>query len=120
MIQVIDSFLIRDRGIIVILEHEENGIPPDTILKEKSGSITWKIKSRILNGLLLINDKEITFNNETVINHISQHYSSPKQQEHALLNFIKKREDNIFEYMLYTKPDNSKPLAGMILYMENY
>ncbi|MFT5646044.1 MAG: hypothetical protein ACI976_000721 [Aureispira sp.] len=35
MIKIIDSFIIHDRGIIVILQHQENGIPPNSILYEK-------------------------------------------------------------------------------------
>jgi hypothetical protein len=120
MIKVLDSFIVRDRGIIAILQHQENGIPPDTILSEKENpEITWKVKARVLNGTLLVEEKEICFENETELTHTSPIFTDTEKRKKAVSKLIKDRENNVFEYILYSKKDTSKPIKDSILILPN-
>ncbi|MFT5646045.1 MAG: hypothetical protein ACI976_000722 [Aureispira sp.] len=65
--------------------------------------------------MLLVEEKEIYFESETKLTHTSPIFSDAEKRKKAVSKLIKDRENNVFEYMFYSKKDNSKPIKNSIL-----
>ena len=98
-----DSFTITSIGIILELQHSENGLLKDTkLISEKSGR-TWMVIARILFDHAIA--EQTIFDNESVEYMLMRFESDQKRQKS--INEIKERESNtIFQYI-------SKPLGHL-------
>lgn len=101
-----DSFTITGIGIILELQHSENGLLKDTkLISEKSGR-TWMVIARILFDHAIA--EQTIFDNESVEYMLMRFESDQKRQKS--INEIKERESNtIFQYMLKPLGHSEKP-----------
>ena len=105
-IKILECFNIPGFGIITELQHNENGIPPNTeIVKSETGE-SWIIKRRVLSGILLVEDLETIFDCETESEHISNRYKTAEELKIAVEKELEKRKNKIYWYLL--KPKNKK------------
>ncbi|WP_405223789.1 hypothetical protein [Dokdonia sp. Asnod1-B02] len=105
-IKIIECFNLPGIGLLTELQHNENGIPPNTEIIELETEKSWIIKKRVLSGTLLIADSEITFDCETEYKHFSNSYKNMKDREITVEKEIEKRKKGIYWYLI--KPANKK------------
>lgn len=117
-IKIIDCFDIKGLGLITEIQHNENGIPPNTLLVNTETNESWNVKKRVVSGVLLIgNDREVYFDCETAYTHESLSFKSPKEQEIAIQKELERRKNGIYWYLLKPKHKHQtvKPTQGSFL-----
>jgi hypothetical protein len=105
-VKILECFNIPEFGIITELQHNENGIPPNTEILKSETEESWIIKRRVLSGILLVEDLETKFNCETESEHISNRYKTADELNIAIEKELEKRKNKIYWYLL--KPKNKK------------
>ena len=105
-VKVIECFNITGIGILTELQHNENGIPPDTEIVDLNTETNWTVTKRVLSGTLLIADSEIMFDCETKSEHISNSYKTQKDREITVNKELERRKNGIYWYLI--KPMNKK------------
>ncbi len=115
-VKIIECFNITAIGLIMELQHNENGIPPNTHIINEKTKERWIIKKRVLSGTLLIVDSETYFDCETEYQHISSQYKTKKDREIAIQKELEKRKNGIYWYLLIpeNKKQKVKPEIGSI------
>jgi len=113
-VKVIECFNITGFGILTELQHNENGIPPNTEIIESETGEFWIIKKRVLSGILLIADSETMFDCETESEHISHRFKNINEREIAIEKELERRKNGIYWYLLkpLNKKQQSKPKIG--------
>jgi len=105
-VKVIECFDLTGIGLLTELQHNENGIPPDTEIIDLNTETNWTITKRVFSGTLLIADSEIMFDCETKHEHFSNSYKTPKDREVAVEKELERRKNGIYWYLI--KPTNKK------------
>ena len=103
------------------LQHFIDGIAPNTIIEDDKGN-SWKVKSRILSGNLMLIDSEVIFDKETSLDHISNTYSDEEKRNEATLKEKEKREQGIYWYLLVptSKKNKQKPKPNGVLEIKTH
>jgi hypothetical protein len=111
-IEVIDSWDLTSRGIIVELRHQLDGLTTGSIIKSQTSDKEWIVKNRILFHHTL--DRQRRFPNEiTTYTHSS--FGSVDNMLSSAQNILDKEAENIFQYQLQTIGHSAKPQKGDIL-----
>ncbi|MCC6584420.1 MAG: hypothetical protein IT271_12015 [Chitinophagales bacterium] len=116
--KIVSCFNITGRGIIAEIQHNLNGLPPDTILKDFNSDNFWVLKERVFQGLLQIHDKEIYFDCETKFSHISNRFTNKTEEIEFLNKEVEKRNNGIYWYFLTPNIKDNKPTVGQELLVE--
>ncbi len=111
-ILVINSWELRTIGIIAELNHEFNGLPPDSILKSTSTGNEWRVLNRILFNNSINEQKK--FSNET-IKHLHLSFGSIENMEASKEQILEKEKQNTFQYQLEAIGSHSKPEQNDVL-----
>lgn len=113
-VKVIECFNITGIGVLIELQHYENGIPPDTEIIDLNSETKWVITKRVLSGKLLNINSEIIFDCETKYEHLSYSFKTQKDQKIAISKELERRKNRIYWYFI--KPMNNtqefKPKVG--------
>ncbi|MHA7944596.1 hypothetical protein ACJOV8_016075 [Formosa sp. 3Alg 14/1] len=107
-IKILECFNFPESRFLTELQHNENGIPPNTEIVDSETGKSWIIKSRALSGILLIADLETKFDCETELEHISNRYKNNKERETAIEKELEKRKNGIYWYLLKAKDKKQK------------
>ncbi len=99
-VKVIECFDITGIGLLTELQHNENGIPPDTVIVDLNTETNWAIAKRVLSRTLRIIDSEIIFDCETKSEDISSSYKTQKDREIAIEKELERRKNGIYWYLL--------------------
>ncbi len=91
-IKIIECFNITGIGLLTELQHNENGISPDTEIIDLKTETKWTITKRVLSGTLLIADSEIMFDCETKSEHISHSFKTQKDREIAVEKELERKK----------------------------
>ena len=116
-VKIIETFNIKGRRIVSELQHQLDGLPPETILQDTKSEYFWVVKKRILSGILIINNSETYFDCETELDHLSMRFETETKRKEAIEKETQKRKDGIYWYLLkpHHKNQNEKPTSGSIL-----
>jgi len=94
-VKIIECFNITGIGLLTELQHNENGIAPDTEIVDLNTETNWTITKRVLSGTLLIADSEIMFDCETKYEHISHSFKTQEAREVAAEKELERRMEFI-------------------------
>ncbi len=113
-VKIIECFNITGIGLLTELQHNENGISPDTEIIDLKTATKWTIVKRVLSVTLLIADSEVMFDCETKSEHISHSFKTQKDLEIAVEKELEKRKNGIYWYLIkpIDKKQNLKPEIG--------
>ncbi|MFB9095435.1 hypothetical protein ACFFVF_02815 [Flavobacterium jumunjinense] len=113
-VKIIECFNIPGIGLLTELQHNENGIPPDTEIVDLKTETKWIIAKRVLSGTLLIADSEIMFDCEIKSKHISNSFKTQKDREIAVEKELERRKHGIYWYLIkpIDKKQKVKPEIG--------
>ena len=117
-VKIIDSFQITGRGLLTVLQHRENGLPPGTMVIDHKTGNSWVVKKRVYAGILLAEGAEIFFDCETEFEHVDHVYKTEKARREAVKKELKKREEGVYWYLLVAVNEKDKPRKGIILKIE--
>lgn len=115
MCKIIDCFNIKGRGLITEIQHQQNGLPPGSILEDPNTGNTWIVKKRILTGFLLIADAEVFFDCETAVEHETFRFKTLEAKETAFQKELQKRKEGIYCYLLKGRGTQDKPGKNCVL-----
>ncbi|WP_299229740.1 hypothetical protein [uncultured Psychroserpens sp.] len=107
-----DSFKITGRGIVLELQHSENGLSKETKLVSQKSGRTWKVITRVLFDHALAEQK--IFNNEST-NYMLMRFNSDYEKQKSINRIKKKETENIFQYFVNPIGHSEKPENGEIL-----
>lgn len=107
-IKIIDCFDIKGLGLMTVIQHFENGIPPNTKVVNPDTDEYWIIKKRVLSGTLLVANSETYFDCETEFEHISNSYKTEKDRQIAVNKELNRRKKGIYWYLLAPESKNQK------------
>lgn len=108
-IEIIESFLLTNRGVIVDIRHELDGIPAGSIIRSFSSGDEWAVKHRIL--FSHVHEKQRKFPNEAVA-YTHLEFKNFEAMESSAKRILDQETQNIFEYFLETNESNTKPVKG--------
>jgi len=113
-VKIIDCFNITGVGILTELQHNENGIPPNTEIIDLNTESKWTITKRVLSGTLLIADFEVMFYCETKYERISNSFKTQKDHKIAIEKELERRKNGIYWYLIkpIDKKQKLKPEIG--------
>lgn len=113
-VKIIECFNITGIGLLTELQHNENGIPPDTEIVDLKTETKWTIAKRVLSDTLLIADSEIMFDCETKYENISHSFKTQEDREIAVEKELERRKNGIYWYLIKRtdKKQNLKPEIG--------
>lgn len=94
-----NSFNITDRGIVVELQHYQQGLEKGTLLTSEYSGLSWKVKARILFDHS--EGKQVIFENEST-EYMLLRFNNLEKRDQLLEDIQKKESNNIFQY--YLKP----------------
>lgn len=119
-VKIVECFNITGIGFLTELQHNENGIAPDTQIVDLITETNWIITKRVLSGELLIADSEITFDCETKSEVIRHSYKTQKDREIAVEKELERRRNGIYWYVIkpLDKEQKDKPEIGTELKIE--
>jgi len=92
IIKIIECFNITRIGVLTEIQHNENGIPPKTKIRNLNSDDIWIINKRVVSDLLILENAEIFFDCETKLEHISHSFKTVKDRKVAVLKEIEKRK----------------------------
>lgn len=105
-VKIIECFNITGIGLLAELQHNENGIPPDSEIVDLNTKTNWKVTKRVFSRTLLSADSEIMFDCETKYEHINHSFKTQKNREIAVKKELERRKNGIYWYLI--KPMNKK------------
>ncbi|MCI5058392.1 MAG: hypothetical protein MRY83_19935 [Flavobacteriales bacterium] len=109
------SFKITGRGVVVFIEHGEEGLPSGIKLISVNTNRTWLVKSRVLCDHAIGQHK--IFPNETM-DYAQMRFAS-EEKRLASIHKIKREESlGIYQYMITPVDHDEKPEEGEILNIE--
>jgi hypothetical protein len=103
---MLESFSVAGRGVLVEMQHSENGLKQGTILHSIHSGLSWEIKSRVLFDHVMAAQK--IFVNET-ISFMLLKFASTDKREESINNIKQKEASNIFQYMISPLGHEQKP-----------
>lgn len=110
--KIISFFKIVGRGFVSEIQHNLNGLPYNTILKDNNTEEIFIVHERVFQGFLQIHDKEVYFDNETKFTHLSNRFSNEKEGIDFLNKEVEKRKNHIYMYFLKPYKKDIKPIVG--------
>ncbi len=116
-VQILDSFTITGLGIICEVQHNLNGIPPETQLIDKITEEIWVVKKRVLHGILILEESEHYFDCETATMHADFTFKDVETRKKFEQKELEKRKRGIYSYLLKPihKKQKEKPAKDSIL-----
>ena len=114
-VDIIDSFHLKSIGDIILLQHEEDGLPNGTVIRLEGTTRTWEIAGRVLYAHA--DDKQLLFNNETELIGRPQ-FSNPTDLQAFAERLVQQEGDNIFHYAIEAVGHSAKPAAGAVYTLE--
>lgn len=116
--KIISCFNISGKGIVAEIQHNLNGLPFETILKDLNSDKFWIVRERVYQGLLQVHDKEIYFDCETKFSHISNRFTNKTDEMDFINKESEKRNNRIYWYFLKPNIKDNKPYIGQELIIE--
>jgi hypothetical protein len=104
-----DSFSITNIGIVIELQHTQNGLAKETLLTSTTSNLSWKIIARILFDHATDIQRIFTTENRNFM-HCS--FKSAEKYELSRKDIQDRENKNIFQYLLQPLGHNKKPLQG--------
>ncbi len=105
-VKIIQCFNITGLGFLTELQHNENGIPPNTQLFDVETNETWIVKKRVFHGILILDKSEKYFDSETESIHVDSVFKAQSERKIAVEKELAKRKKGIYSYLI--KPENKK------------
>ncbi|RBW62503.1 hypothetical protein DS884_02565 [Tenacibaculum sp. E3R01] len=105
-VKIIECFNISGVGLLTELQHNENGIEPNTKLIYEVTDETWIVKKRVYHGFLILDKSEKYFECETESMHIDAVFKTHSERELAVDKELTKRKNDIYLYLI--KPEKKK------------
>ena len=100
VIKVIDSFEIKGMGLLTEIQHNLEGIPPNTNLIDGATENSWIVKKRVFHGVLLKEGAEVSFDCETEITHVDAVFSDESKRAQVVKEELDKQKKCIYHYLL--------------------
>lgn len=108
-IEIIESFLLTNRGVIVDIRHELDGVPAGSVIRSSTSGDEWVVKHRML--FSHVQEKQRKFPNEAVA-YTHFKFKNFEAMENSAKKILDQEMQNIFEYFLATNNTNTKPKKG--------
>ena len=109
-----NSFTISGRGIIVELQHFQQGLEKGTLLTSEQSGLSWEVKARI--HFDHAEGKQLIYENEST-EWILLKFNKLAERNKSLEVIQTKEADHIFQYLLKPVGHTEKPLEseGLII-----
>lgn len=107
-VKIIACFNITGIGLITELQHNENGIPPNSKIVDLATNKVWIIKKRVYHGILNLDDSEKFFECETESMHVDAVFSTLSKREIAVEKEQNKRKKGIYSYLIKAEMNHKK------------
>ena len=116
-VEIIECFNITGVGLLTELQHNENGIQPNTKLIDETTNETWIVKKRVHHGILILDKSEKYFECETESMHVDSVFKNQSERQLAVDKELDKRKNGIYLYLIKPekKKQKSKPEIGIEL-----
>ncbi|MTI20967.1 hypothetical protein E1176_08030 [Fulvivirga sp. RKSG066] len=101
-----NSFNIPGRGVVVELQHYQQGLEKGTLLTSEYSGLSWKVKARILFDHA--EGKQVIFKNEST-EYLLLRFNNSQKRGQSLEVIKKKESNNIFHYYLKPIEHSNKP-----------
>jgi hypothetical protein len=113
-VEIIECFNITGVGFLTELQHNENGIQPNTKLIDETTNETWIVKKRVHHGILILDESEKYFECETESMHVDSVFKNQSERQLAVAKELDKRKNGIYLYLIKPekKKQKSKPQIG--------
>ncbi len=107
-VKIIECFNITGIGLITELQHNENGIPPNSKIVDLATDKVWIIKKRVYHGILILDESEKFFECETESMHLDAVFCTPEKREIAVEKERDKRMKGIYSYLIKPETNHNK------------
>jgi hypothetical protein len=104
---ILESFLMKGRGILAEMQHSENGLKQGTVLHSAQTGLSWEVKERVLMDHVL-NIQKIFENESTSMMFLK--FASQEKRDESIRKLQEKEASGIFQY--YLMPLNHKQRPG--------
>ena len=117
--KIVSCFNITGRGIIAEIQHNLNGLPPDTTLKDFNSDNFWIVKERVIHSGYLL-EQEVRFDCETKVqlSFVNHRLMNEVEEKRFREENKKKINDKIYWYYLTPNIKDNKPAVGQELLVE--
>ncbi|MFC4632492.1 hypothetical protein ACFO3O_01130 [Dokdonia ponticola] len=105
-VKIVECFNITGVGLLTELQHNINGIPPNTEIIDLNTDETWIIKKRVHHGILILDKSEKYFECETDSMHIDSVFKTLTERKIAVDKELNKRKNGVYMYLI--KPEKKK------------
>ena len=99
-VKIIECFNITGIGLLTELQHNENGISPNTKLIDTATNETWIVKKRVHHGILIIDRTEKYFECETESMHVDAVFKTQSERKVAVDKELDKRNNGVYLYLI--------------------
>ncbi|WP_157811725.1 hypothetical protein [Tenacibaculum sp. SZ-18] len=107
-VKIVECYIITGVGILIELQHRENGIPPNTEIIDSTSNETWIIKKRVHNGILILDKSEKYFECETESMHVDSVFNTLTERRIGVETELDKRRNGIYMYLIKPKKKKQK------------
>ncbi|MCA0133758.1 hypothetical protein [Winogradskyella alexanderae] len=105
-VKIVECFNITGIGLLAELQHNVNGIPPNTEITDSTSDETWIIKKRVHHGILILDKSEKYFECETESMHVDSVFKTLTERKIAVEKELNKRKNGVYMYLI--KPEKKK------------
>lgn len=117
--KIISCFNLTSIGLIAEIQHNLNGLPFETVLKDFNSDNYWIVKERVIHlGYLLAEEKRFDCEKKVQFAHLNIKPMDKKSEESFHERNIKKINDGIYCYYLTPNIKDNKPYIGQELIIE--
>ena len=102
-----NSFKLTGRGIVINLQHFQNGLKKGTVLTSQKSGLSWEVIARILFDHAAGN--QIVFENEQV-EYLLLNFDNSVKRDKSLKDIQMQEFNNVFQYYLKPIKHSEKPL----------
>lgn len=106
---VTESYALATIGVIIELQHAQNGLPQGTILTSVESNLSWEVASRIIFSHAADVQKQFT-NESTQFVHCL--IRPVEKIPGAIAGVVEKESKGIFQYRVIPYGHNQKPVKG--------
>lgn len=112
LVFVKECFKITGRGIVVELQHQENGLSNQTILHSKKNNLFWRVKGRII--FSHTTDLQKYFPVET-LSRMLLSFNTKEKLEESQQSILEKEKRGIYQYLIQQDNGELAPQKGEYL-----
>lgn len=99
-VKILECFELTGIGLLVEIQHNENGIPTDSELFDQNRDQKWIVKKRVFHGILILYNSEVYFDCETKSIHVDSVFNSAEKRKIAVKKESDKRNQGIYMYII--------------------